>query len=162
MNTEEAPNDLETAAQGEESPAGSDTPVSDRLVEGKLTESIIGCFYEVYNILGSELLEKAYSESLAIELRAKGHAVAREVPTQVFYKGILVATYKMDLVVDDRIVLEVKSTRQLSRQDPRQLLNYLRASKWEVGLLFHFGPQPTFYRMVSTNRDPLKTRTQKT
>jgi GxxExxY protein len=144
MNAEEAPKDLGTGARRE-------------LVDEKLTESIIGAFYEVYNILGSALLEKGYSGSLAYELELRGHRVAREVPTQIIYKGVVVAMYKIDIVVDDRVVLEVKSTERLNREDPRQLLNYLRASKWEIGLLLHFGPEPRFYRMISTNKsDPRK------
>jgi GxxExxY protein len=144
MNAEEAPRDLGKAS------------IEQGLLEEKLTESIIGCFYEVYNTLGSALLEKAYSGGLARELRLRGHHVAREVPTEIVYKGVVVATYKIDLVVDNRVVLEVKSTERLNREDPRQLLNYLRASKWEVGLLLHFGPEPKFYRFISTNKDPRK------
>jgi GxxExxY protein len=147
MNAEEAPLDLGTAP-------------GDKLLERKLTESIIGCFYEVYNTFGFGLLEKAYAEALAVELRLRGHVVGREVPTEIIYKGILVARYKMDLVVDDRVVLEVKSTQRLNREDPRQLLNYLRATKWEIGLLLHFGPEPAFHRFVSTNKDPRKGATQ--
>jgi GxxExxY protein len=90
-------------------------------------------------------------------LTLRGHRVSREVPTEIIYKGVVVALYKIDIVVDDRVVLEIKSTERLNREDPRQLLNYLRASKWEVGLLLHFGPQPRFYRMISTNdKDPKK------
>jgi GxxExxY protein len=121
------------------------------LLHGHITHSIIGCFYEVYNILGFGLFEKAYAESLAIELESRGHVVRREVPTQIMYKTRPVAMYKTDIIVDDAVVLEVKSTHRLNREDPRQVLNYLRATKWEVGLLLHFGPQPAFYRMVATN-----------
>ena len=65
-----------------------------------------------------------------------------------------------DLVVDDRVVLEVKSTQRLNREDPRQVLNYLRATNYEIGLLLHFGPEPAFHRFVSTNKDPRKGATQ--
>ena len=66
----------------------------------------------------------------------------------------------MDMVVEDRVIIEVKSTQRLNREDPRQLLNYLRATKWEIGLLFHFGPEPAFCRLVSTNKDPKKSTSQ--
>jgi GxxExxY protein len=160
MNAEEAPNDLGTAAQGGMSSAHVKTIPANKLLERKVTESIIGGFYEVYNTFGFGLLEKAYAESLAFELELRGHDVRREVPTQIFYKGKLVALYKIDLVVDDRVVLEVKSTQRLNREDPRQLLNYLRATHWEIGLLLHFGPEPAFHRFVSTNTDPRKGATQ--
>jgi GxxExxY protein len=143
MNAETAPNSLVTAPRA-------------AILEERLTKSIIGCFYEVYNTFGFGLLEKAYAEALAFELEMRGHIVHREVPTQVIYKTRVVALYKMDLVVDDRVVLEVKSTQRLNREDPRQLLNYLRATKWEIGLLLHFGPEPVFHRFISTNNDPRK------
>ena len=146
MNAEEAINSFGTTPR-------------PKLLDEALTASIITCFYEVYNTFGFGLLEKAYAEALAFELESRGHVVRREVATRIVYKGRVVATYKTDLIVDDRVVLEIKSTQRLNREDPRQLLNYLRATHWEVGLLLHFGPQPTFYRMVSTNRDPLKGRT---
>ena len=129
---------------------------NEGLLERDLTESIIGCFYEVYNVLGFGFVEKAYAEALAIELRSRGHEVRREVPTNIHYKGAVVGRYKTDLVVANRVVVEVKSTQRLNREDPRQLLNFLRGTHWEVGLVFHFGPQPAFYRMVSTNRHALK------
>ena len=140
MNAEDAPRALGTA-------------LGDGLVEGRLTKSIIGCFYEVYNTLGFGFLESVYAEALTDELKMRGHRVDREVITNVAYKGRIVARFKLDRVVDDRVVLEIKSTQRLGKEDPRQLLNYLRATKWEVGLLLHFGPQPAFYRLISTNRD---------
>ena len=146
MNAEEAPNDLGTAP-------------GDKLLERKLTESIIGAFYEVYNTLGSALLEKAYAGALAYELELRGHSVKREVPTEIVYKGKIVARYKTDLVVDDRVVLEVKSTQRLNREDPRQVLNFLRATSYEIGFLLHFGPEPAFHRFISTNNDPRKSAT---
>jgi GxxExxY protein len=142
--------------EAEKAPGSFGTALSEGLLEERLTKSIIGCFYEVYNTFGPGLLEKAYAEALALELELRGHVVQREVPTDVWYKGVVVARYKMDRVVDGRVIVEVKSTQRLSREDSRQLLNYLRATRWEVGLLLHFGPQPTFYRMVSTNRDSRK------
>src|SRR5579864_8812309 len=93
------------------------------------------------------------AEALTDELEMRSHRVDREVATKVAYKGRIVAQFQLDRVVDDRVVLEIKSTQRLGKEDSRQLLNYLRATRWEVGLLLHFGPQPAFYRLVSTNRD---------
>jgi GxxExxY protein len=112
----------------EDAPLALGTAIGHGLVEGRLTKSIIGCFYEVYNTLGFGFLERVYVEALTDELEMRGHHVDREVATKVGDKGRIVAQFKLDRVVDDRVVLE-------------------------AGLLLHFGPQPAFYRLVSTNRD---------
>ncbi|MEO8448826.1 MAG: GxxExxY protein [Gemmatimonadota bacterium] len=121
------------------------------LVEGVLTQSVIGAFYEVYNTLGYGFLEHIYLRALQRELVARGHWVDREVVVRVFYKGEEIAAQRLDMVVDDKLVLEIKSTDRLSRGASRQVYNYLRATNLEVGLLFHFGPQPAFYREVCRN-----------
>jgi GxxExxY protein len=138
MNAEEAPESLGSRGG---------------LLHGELTESIIGCFYEVYNTLGFGLLEKAYANALSVELKLRGHRVRSEVPTDLWYKGVHIARYKTDRVVDERVIIEVKSTQVLNREDPRQLLNFLKATDWEVGLLLHFGPAPKFYRLIASNRN---------
>jgi GxxExxY protein len=116
----------------------------------EITESIIACFFAVYDRLGFGFLENVYCGAMTHELRRRGHRVSREVLTPVYYDGVKVARYKMDFVVDDVVVLEIKSTERLNPNDQRQLLNYLRATPFTVGLLFHFGPKPKFYRLVST------------
>ena len=126
------------------------------LREGQLTGVIISAFYEVYNRLGTGLLEKAYAGALQHELELRGLTVRREVLAEIEYKDKIVARHRTDMVVEDRVVVELKSTKHLNTEDHRQLLNFLRATRWEVGLLLHFGPRPLFYRMVSTNDDPRK------
>ena len=120
------------------------------LIEGQLTESVIGGFYEVYNALGYGFLEQVYRAALERELRARGHAVGREVWVPVHYKGELISRQRIDLVVDERLVIEAKSTQELHKSAPRQVYNYLRATGLQVGLLLHFGPDPAFYRLVHT------------
>jgi GxxExxY protein len=127
-----------------------------QLLEEKATESIIGAFYEVYNVLGPGLLEKAYTGAMEYELELRGHAVAREVMAEIGYKGRVVARYRTDTIVDGRVVVENKSTTQLALVDHRQVINFLRATRWEVGLLLHFGPKARFHRFVSSNLDPQK------
>ena len=122
-----------------------------QLLQEELTHSVIGAFYEVYNELGFGFLEHLYAVALERELLQRGHRVAREVNIEVMYKGEPLGTQRLDLVVDDVLVVEIKSTAQLHRAAPRQLLNYLRATRLEVGLLLHFGPEPKFYRVVSSN-----------
>jgi GxxExxY protein len=122
------------------------------LIEGSLTESVIGAFYDVYNTLGFGFLEHVYIVALERELLARGHRVAREVCVRVQYKGQELAQQRIDMVVDERLIVEVKSTYDLHKAAPRQVFNYLRATNIEVGLLFHFGPRPSFFRLISSNK----------
>lgn len=119
-----------------------------------LTESAIGAFYEVYNTLGYGFLEKVYVNALQYELRLRGHNVARQVSVAVMYKGIEIATQRMDLIVDQKLVIETKSAQDLHPSAARQLYNYLRATELEVGLLLHFGPRPRVQRLICRNRYP--------
>jgi GxxExxY protein len=123
----------------------------DELVEERLTHSVIGAFYEVYNTLGFGFLEHLYVMALERELRARGHAVGREVCVSVRYKGEDLGTQRLDMIVDGRLIVETKSTYELHKAAPRQVYNYLRATHLEVGLLLHFGPQPRFYRSFYRN-----------
>src|SRR5262249_4687882 len=107
--------------------------------------SVIGAFFEVYNTLGFGFLEHVYIAALEEELRARAHTVARELAVYVTYKGKKIATQRLDVVVDRKLVLEVKSTRDLHKSSIRQLQNSLRAIDLEVGLLLHFGPEPQFF-----------------
>jgi GxxExxY protein len=121
------------------------------LIEETLTRSVIGAFYEVYNTLGFGFLEQVYAAALARELVARGHRVARECSVYVMYKGDEVATQRIDMIVDGKLVVEIKSTWRHNPVATRQLYNYLRGTSLEVGLLLHFGPEPAFYRLVHTN-----------
>ena len=125
----------------------------DGLHEEALTRSIIGAFFEVYNALGFGFLESLYAAALERELIAHGHEVAREFAVEVFYKGESIGWQRLDLVVDGRLVVEIKSTRLLPTAATRQLYNYLHATRMEVGLLLHFGPEPQFFRVVRLRRD---------
>ena len=122
-----------------------------KLIEQQLTRVVIGAFYEVYNTLGFGFLEHIYVMALERELRHSGHQIRREVGVCVMYKGEELAHQRMDMIVDDKVIVEVKSTYELHKAAPRQLYNYLRATNLEVGLLFHFGPEPKFYRSIHRN-----------
>lgn len=121
------------------------------LIEERLTHSVIGAFYEVYNTLGFGFLEHIYVRALEQELLARGHRIDREVIVSVVYKGVVIASHRLDLIVDGKLVVETKSTNELHKAATRQLFNYLRATSLEVGLLLHFGPEPKFYRLISRN-----------
>jgi GxxExxY protein len=125
---------------------------SDWLIEERLTHSIIGAFYDVYNALGFGFLEHLYVMAFERELLGRRHRVAREVSVRVTYKGEELGTQRLDMIVDGKVVIEVKSTFELHRSAERQLYNYLRATNLEVGFLFYFGPKPQFYRVVCRNR----------
>ncbi|MEO8563850.1 MAG: GxxExxY protein [bacterium] len=126
------------------------------LLERELTGRIIGAYYECYNELGFGFLESVYRRALAIELRARGIRVAEEASVEVAYKGVVVGAYRIDLLVENRVVVEIKASSVLGPTDRQQLLNYLRATELHVGLLLHFGPEPSFFRFVSerTGRRP--------
>jgi GxxExxY protein len=121
------------------------------LIEERLTHSVIGTFYEVYNTLGFGFLEHVYVMALERELLARGHRVAREVAVPVFYKGEALATQRMDMLVDERLVVEAKSTRGLDRSVLRQLRSYLHATRLEIGLVLHFGMEARFIPVVDRN-----------
>jgi GxxExxY protein len=121
-----------------------------RLIEEQLTHSVIGAFYHVYNALGYGFLEQVYTSALERELRARGHTVGREVYAPVFYNGEEISRQRIDIVVDQRLLVEAKSTQDLHKSASRQVFNYLRATRLPVGLLLHFGPEPRFYRLVCT------------
>jgi len=112
--------------------------------EEQLTYSIIGAFFEVYNTIGFGLLEHLYVMALEMELLERGHSVVRELAVPVWYKGRMLGFQRMDMVVDDTVIIETKSSHTLPRIASRQLYNYLKATQFETGLLLHFGPGPSF------------------
>jgi GxxExxY protein len=122
------------------------------LLEESLTRSIIGAFYEVYNTLGFGFLEHLYVLAMEQELIARGHTVSRQVSVPVFYKGRQLGCQRLDMIVDDKVVLEIKSTFDLHPAAHRQLRSYLQGTKLQLGFLLHFGPEAKFYRVVSTNK----------
>lgn len=121
------------------------------MLEQDITESIIGAFYTVYNELRFGFLESVYATALEELLSERGHVIAREATVPVCFRGKPITTQRLDMLVDNRVVVEIKSTEILHRSAHRQLLNYLRATALEVGLLLHFGPEPRFYRVVQSN-----------
>jgi GxxExxY protein len=115
------------------------------------TEAIIRCFYEVYNELGYGFLESVYEAALAQALREACLDVKRQFALPVFFRGEQVGDFRADLVVADLVVVELKAARVLEAVHEAQLLNYLRAFEFEVGLLLNFGPAPRVKRLVFTN-----------
>lgn len=121
------------------------------LLEKETTNAIIGAFYEVYNTLGYGFLEHVYSLAMERELIARGRAVGREVQIPILYKGQFLTNHRADLIVDEKVVVEIKSTEILAASTPRTVQNYLKATRIEVALILHFGPEARFYRIVHSN-----------
>src|SRR3954471_21420004 len=106
----------------------SDNDARKPLLEQELTGKIIAAFFETYNVLGYGFLESVYRKALAIELRLRGLRVEEEVRIDVFYKGYCVGWFKLDLLVEVRVGVELKATELLGPTDKRQLMNYLTSS----------------------------------
>lgn len=117
----------------------------------ELTREIIGSFYDVYNNLGYGFLEKVYENALSLELRTKGIQVEQQKPIQVVYRQQIIGEYFADLVVDSKVIVEIKAVKNLIPQHEAQLLNYLKATTYEVGLLLNFGPLAQRKRKVYSN-----------
>ncbi|MEK6594224.1 MAG: GxxExxY protein, partial [Pseudomonadota bacterium] len=113
-----------------------------------LTEQIIGCAYRVHRTLGAGFLEKVYENATIIELRKLGLNVTQQVPLAVYYEGQQVGEYFADLLIEDVVVCELKANENLSKQHEVQLVNYLAASRKDVGLLINFGSSVTLKRKV--------------
>jgi GxxExxY protein len=126
------------------------------LLHKDLTDIILKTFYEVYNELGYGFLEKVYQNSLLIELRNKGLNVVPQKKIKVFYKGNEVGEYFADLIVEDKVVLELKAVEYIVEEFEHQLLNYLRGTDCEIGLLLNFGKKPEFRRKIFENKRKLR------
>lgn len=104
-----------------------------------LTRTIIGVCYEVANELGHGFLESVYQAALAIALAEKGLQVAQQVPLEVTFRGQVVGQFYADLVVQGSVIMELKAVKALAREHSAQLINYLKATGYDVGLLVNFG-----------------------
>lgn len=117
----------------------------------ELTKSIIGIYYNVYNELGFGFLEKVYHKSLLIELKRNGYKIDSEKKVNVYYKNEIVGEYIPDIIINDSVIVELKCVEYLTDIHENQLLNYLKATDCEVGLILNFGKDPQFIRKIFTN-----------
>ncbi len=113
-----------------------------------LTEKIIGCAYKVYNELGAGFVEKIYENALMIELKNEALTAQQQYPVRVYYKGNLIGDHVADIIVEDKVIVELKAVSQLTKAHEVQLVNYLKATGIEVGLLINFGDQILIKRKV--------------
>lgn len=121
------------------------------ILHKELTGSILKLFYEVYNELGYGFLEKVYQNALYNELKNNGFDVESQKQIKVYYKNVEVGEYYADLIVNDKVILELKATESITEAHEFQLLNYLKSTNIEVGLLLNFGKKPEFCRKVFQN-----------
>ncbi len=115
------------------------------------TDEIIEAFYEVYNTLGYGFLERVYQNALYQELKRRGFDCKAQQQIKVYFKGLEVGEYYADILVNDHIILELKAADRLCREHELQLINYLKATEMEIGLLLNFGERPQVRRKIYTN-----------
>jgi GxxExxY protein len=116
-----------------------------------ITEQIIKAFYKVYNTLGYGFLERVYEAAMYIELTNMGFEVEKQKPIKVFYEGDEIGIYYADLIINDLVIIELKAVENFAEEHTIQLINYLKATEIEVGLLLNFGKKPEFRRKVFDN-----------
>ena len=120
----------------------------DNYPHADLTEEIIGAMYTVHRKLGAGFLESVYKNALAIELRKRGLRVERNVPYEIFYDEESIGLYVADFIVESKVIVEAKVARSIHTSHRDQTLNYLQASKLEVGLVLKFGTTPQSKRVI--------------
>lgn len=121
------------------------------MLHADITEKIIQAYYKVHRTLGYGFLEKVYENAMRIELRKMGCKVEQQKNIKVYYETEEVGDYYADLLVDDLVIVESKAATVLSNDHEAQLINYLKATQIEVGLLINFGKKPEFKRKIYTN-----------
>ena len=125
--------------------------MEEEYLHSDLTERIIKAFYAVYNTLGYGFLERVYENAMFLELQSMNLAVVRQSPITVSYQGQEVGQYFADLLVEDQVIVELKAAEAICKEHEYQLINYLKATRIEVGLLLNFGTKPQVKRKVFTN-----------
>lgn len=118
----------------------------------ELTSKVIACFYKVYNTLGFGFLEKVYENALMIELMNNGFKVEKQKPINVHYDNKIVGEYFADIIVEDKVILELKAAEALIQGHELQLINYLKATEIEIGLLLNFGKKSEIRRKIFSNK----------
>ena len=125
--------------------------VEQTYLHSDITDKIIKAYYKVYNALGYGFLEKVYEKAMMVEFKKMGIKAFNQLPVTVFYEGEMVGDYKADIIVLDKVILELKAADSLCEEHEAQLMNYLKATEVEVGLLLNFGLKPQMKRKIFTN-----------
>lgn len=130
------------------------------LLHKSITDKILKVYYEVYNELGYGFLEKVYQNAMYFELKSLGYKVEAQKQIKVYYKKQLVGEYYSDLLIEDKVIVELKATELLMNAHVAQIINYLKGTPIEVGLLLNFGEQPEFKRFIYTNDRKINLKNQ--
>jgi GxxExxY protein len=117
-----------------------------------ITEKIIKCAYDVYNSLGSGFLEKVYENALVVKLNKTGLKAEQQFPISVSFENEIVGEFIADILVEDKIILELKAIQELNEVHEAQIINYLKATGIEIGLLLNFGPKIQIKRKIFTKK----------
>jgi len=125
---------------------------TDKFKYKEITDIILKSFYEVYNELGAGFLESVYEKALNIVLTGYGMSVEKQKDIPVSFRGDIIGNFKADLIVNERVIIEIKAVRSLDSAHEAQLINYLKATDVEVGLLLNFGEKPKFKRFAYDNK----------
>ena len=125
---------------------------TDILKHGEITDRILKCFYEVYNELGDGFLESVYENAISIALKNEGLLFERQRGIPVYFRGIVVGNFTADIIVENKIVLELKAIQRLDKVHEAQLINYLKATRIEIGFLLNFGVKPEFKRIIFNDK----------
>lgn len=124
----------------------------EKYLHQEVTSEIIAAFYKVYNTLGFGFLEKVYENALKYELEKMKFKVDKQKPITVYYDALTVGEYFADLIVEDKVIIELKAAETLIEEHELQLINYLKATEIEVGLLLNFGKKPEIRRKIFSNK----------
>lgn len=131
------------------------------LLHRSITDAILKVYYDVYNELGYGFLEKVYQNAMYFELKSLGYKVEAQKQIKVYFKEQLVGEYFSDLLVEEKVIVELKATELLMNVHVAQIMNYLKATPIEVGLLLNFGEEPEFKRLIYTNDRKINLKNQR-
>lgn len=126
--------------------------MNENYLHSDITAIIIKAYYKVYNTLGYGFLEKVYENAMLIELKAMGLDCSNQKPVKVYYEGEVVGSYSADIFVCEKVIIELKASVSLCEKDEAQLINYLKGTEMEVGMLLNFGITPQYKRKVFSNK----------
>ena len=122
------------------------------LLHKKITDDILKVYYDIYNQLGYGFLERVYQNAMYFELKEKGYQVEAQTPIKVYLKGQLIGEYYSDLLIENKVIIELKACEVLMNVHVAQLMNYLKATEIEVGLLLNFGNTSLQYKRFANTR----------
>ena len=125
------------------------------MLHEEITSTVIAAYYVVYNTLGYGFLEKVYENALILDLQKRGVSVKQQMPIKVYYEGQVVGEYCADLLVNDSVIVELKAAEQIIKGHECRVVNYLKATNIEIGLILNFGPKPEFKRKIFSNNRKL-------